>query len=51
MICRIFNVGKGGRTGINLYIDPETKRRDGELEFNTDKWIVKPKKYQSGMPH
>lgn len=42
MICRIFNLGKGDETGMHLYLDPETKRRNRELEFSTHTWAVKP---------
>ena len=42
MICRIFNLGKGDQTGMHVYLDPETKRRDQELEFSTQTWAVKP---------
>jgi len=42
MICRIFNLGKGDETGIHIYLDPETKRKNRELEFSTHTWAVKP---------
>ena len=42
MICRIFNLGKGDETGLHVYLDPETKRRNQELEFSTHTWAVKP---------
>ncbi|KAK0507875.1 hypothetical protein JMJ35_009764, partial [Cladonia borealis] len=42
MICRIFNLGKGDETGMHLYLDPETKRRNRELEFSPYTWAVKP---------
>ena len=42
MICRIFNLGKGDETGMLIYLDPETKRRNRELEFSTHTWAVKP---------
>ena len=42
MICRIFNLGKGDETGMHVYLDPETKRRNQELEFSTHTWAVKP---------
>ncbi|KAL8930620.1 MAG: hypothetical protein Q9208_000491 [Pyrenodesmia sp. 3 TL-2023] len=34
--------GQGDRTGMHIYVDPETKRRNGELEFSTHTWAVKP---------
>ncbi|KAL8947441.1 MAG: hypothetical protein Q9222_006278 [Ikaeria aurantiellina] len=49
MICRIFNLGKGDMTGVHIYIDPETKRRNQELEFSTQTWAVKPLAHRS-MP-
>ena len=42
MLCRVFNIGKGDETGVHMYLDPETKRRNGELEFSTHTWAVKP---------
>lgn len=42
MICRIFNLGKGDETGMHIYLDPETKRRNRELEFSAQTWAVKP---------
>ncbi|KAL9034866.1 MAG: hypothetical protein Q9214_006849, partial [Letrouitia sp. 1 TL-2023] len=27
---------------MHVYLDPETKRRNGELEFSTHTWAVKP---------
>ena len=42
MVCRIFNLGKGDETGMHIYLDPETKRRNLELEFSTHTWAVKP---------
>lgn len=42
MICRIFNLGKGDETGMHVYLDPETKRRNEELDFSTHTWAVKP---------
>ncbi|KAL8736556.1 MAG: hypothetical protein Q9181_002384 [Wetmoreana brouardii] len=49
IICRIFNLGQGDRTGMHIYLDPETKRRNGELEFSTHSWAVKPLTHPS-MP-
>ena len=42
MICRILNPGKGDETGMHVYLDPETRRRNQELEFSTHAWAVKP---------
>ena len=42
IICRIFNLGKGDETGVHIYLDPETKRRNRELEFSTHTWAVRP---------
>ncbi|KAL8763201.1 MAG: hypothetical protein Q9184_000918 [Pyrenodesmia sp. 2 TL-2023] len=47
IICRIFNLGQGDRTGMHIYLDPETKRRNGELAFSTHTWAVKPLKHSS----
>ena len=44
MIWRIFNLGKGDRTGMYIYLDPDTLRENGELEFSTHTWAVKPLK-------
>ena len=45
MICRIFNLGKGDETGMHVYLDPETKRRNQELDFSPHTWAVKPLKH------
>ena len=42
MICRLFNLGGGDYSGVQVYIDPETKRRNGVLEFSAHTWAVKP---------
>ena len=42
MICRVFGLGQGAGTGMHIYLDPETKRQNGELEFSAETWIVKP---------
>lgn len=34
---------------MHVYLDPETKRRNGELEFSTHTWAVKPLMHSS-MP-
>ncbi|KAL8716310.1 MAG: hypothetical protein Q9220_000215 [cf. Caloplaca sp. 1 TL-2023] len=46
MICRVFNLGKGDMTGMNIYVDPESKRRNQQLEFSTHTWAVKPLAHQ-----
>jgi len=40
VILRVFNLE--GRIGLRVYVDPESSRRRGELEFNVDTWSVKP---------
>ena len=42
LICRIFNLGRGDETGLQVYLDPETRRINGELQFTTHTWAVKP---------
>jgi hypothetical protein len=39
VILRVFNLK--GRIGLRVYLDPESSRRGGELEFNVDTWAVK----------
>ena len=40
VILRVFNVQ--GKIGLRVYVDPESSRHNGELEFNVDTWAVKP---------
>ena len=42
MIWRIFNLGKGDATGMQIYLDPETLRENHKLEFSAHTWAVKP---------
>ena len=42
MIWRIFNLGKGDKTGMHIYLDPETLRKNHKLEFSAHTWAVKP---------
>jgi hypothetical protein len=41
LIARVFSLGDSG-TGLKLYVDPETLRENGELEFKADKFVVTP---------
>ena len=43
IIIRIYRIGQGDFTGVNVYLDPETKRQEGQLEFRTQTWSVTPK--------
>ena len=45
VICRIFNLGQGDGTGLHLYVDPETKRRNGDLDFTPHTWAVTPSRF------
>ena len=49
MIWRIFNLGQGDKTGMHIYLDPETLRENHELEFSAHTWAVKPLK-KPGWP-
>ncbi|KAH8586657.1 hypothetical protein B0O99DRAFT_585566 [Bisporella sp. PMI_857] len=40
VILRVFNLE--GRIGLRVYVDPESSRLDGGLEFIVDTWAVKP---------
>jgi hypothetical protein len=42
IIFRVFNLEKNN-IGVKLYINPETAENRGELEFQVDKWVVKPR--------
>ena len=50
VIIRIYGVGKGDATGLSVYIDPETLRQKGELDFRTETWAVTPKLAQPPRP-
>ncbi|KAE8452297.1 hypothetical protein EG329_000997 [Mollisiaceae sp. DMI_Dod_QoI] len=39
VILRVFNLE--GKIGFRVYVDPESSRLQGELEFNVDTWAVK----------
>ena len=39
VILRVFNLE--GKIGFRVYVDPESSRLQGELEFNVDSWAVK----------
>lgn len=41
LIARIFSLGDSG-IGFKLYVDPETLRKSGELQFKADKYVVTP---------
>ena len=41
IILRVFNLGQG-RIGMRLYVDPETMRRNGELQFAAEQYTVIP---------
>ena len=39
VILRVFNIE--GRVGLRVYVDPESCRVNGELDFKVDTWAVK----------
>lgn len=41
LIARVFALGDYG-IGLKLYVDPATLRRNGELYFKADKYVVTP---------
>jgi hypothetical protein len=41
LIARVFQLGDSGM-GLKLYVDPATLRRDKELRFRADKYLVTP---------
>jgi len=41
ILCRVFNVGSKG-VGMRLYLDPESARQNGELNFTVSEWAVTP---------
>lgn len=41
IILRVFNLE--GKVGLRIFMDPETSRHNGELEFNAEGWTVRPK--------
>ena len=49
VVLRIFGLGKGYDTGVNLYVDPETMKQTGQLEFSSidtnssPSWLVTPR--------
>jgi hypothetical protein len=43
LIARVFSLGDSGM-GFKLYVDPETLRKSGELEFKVDKYVVTPRR-------
>jgi hypothetical protein len=40
-ILRVFNLE--GKIGLRLYVDLDTSRLDGELDFTIDTWAVNPR--------
>lgn len=40
LIVRVSTLGGMFGTGLKIYLDPATLRRNGELEFKTDKYAV-----------
>lgn len=49
VIFRVYDLGRAGRPlGLNVYVDPETLRREGQLDFipenprQVSKWSVVP---------
>ena len=43
VIIRIYGLGQGTTTGFDLYVDPETQRRQGRLDFEVETWRVTPR--------
>ncbi|MCJ1398278.1 hypothetical protein MMC11_001475, partial [Xylographa trunciseda] len=42
IILRLYSIGRGDATGLNVYVDPETERQEGRLDFQIEKWRVTP---------
>jgi hypothetical protein len=42
VLFRVYGL-ESGRVGVKLYVDPERARKDGQLEFEADGWIITPK--------
>lgn len=40
MLFRVFNVDKSS-IGLKIFVDPETARQNGELDFKEHTWAVK----------
>ncbi|ROW15001.1 hypothetical protein VPNG_03422 [Cytospora leucostoma] len=44
VIFRVYNLGRADRPlGLRVYLDPETLRLSGQLEFTADTWRVTPR--------
>lgn len=41
-LFRVYGL-ESGRVGVKVYVDPEIARKDGQLEFEADGWIVTPR--------
>lgn len=45
VIFRVYDLGRADRPlGLNVYLDPETLRLEGQLEFTASTWAVVPKR-------
>ena len=40
IIFRVYSLE--GKIGLRVYVDPETSRQRGELDFHVETWAVKP---------
>ena len=40
VLCRVFKL-TAERIGLKIYVDPETARENGEIEFSIHTWAVK----------
>jgi hypothetical protein len=41
IIARVYALGNSGM-GLKLYLDPATLKRDGQLDFRVEKYIITP---------
>lgn len=39
LLARVFGIASK-EVGLRIYVDPETARRNGELQFSVDTWKV-----------
>lgn len=42
IIFRVYDIGRVGNLGLQIYLDPETLRLSQQLEFTAETWSVKP---------
>lgn len=44
MVFRVYNLGSDG-TAVRIYLDPETLREEGTLQFTSESYSVSPRVY------